>query len=418
MNRSIAMTPINRAKWAHLADTMAAGVAVSLPWSVSATSILVVLWFIAVVPTLDWKEWRREIATPAGGLPIAFFVFGLLGMAWAEVSWSARLQGLESMLKLLVIPLLFVQFRNSSRWMWPLWGFLASTGILLLVSVASVVAPRSLWGLAKNPGVPVKDYIAQSGEFTLAAFGLFYLALMKWTAGARVAAGLLCICGLAFLADIVFIASSRTTLVTIPLLFALFALTQFRGKARIAAVLGGIVCLGIIWMSSGFVRDRLSAVVTEIRQYRTSNAATSAGERIEFWTKAIVLVNEAPVIGHGTGSIREIYRRAAEGRTGIGAEVASNPHNQTFAVALQLGLVGVVLLYAMWIAHLILFRGNGVAAWVGLLVVVQNVIGSLFNSHLFDFTQGWLYAFGVGIVGGAALAGADHTKAQGIARPS
>ena len=45
------------------------------------------------------------------------------------------------------------------------------------------------------------------------------------------------------------------------------------------------------------------------------------------------------------------------------------PHNQTFAVAIELGLVGVAVLWAMWIAHLFLFRGNGLAGWMGLVIV-------------------------------------------------
>ena len=60
-------------------------------------------------------------------------------------------------------------------------------------------------------------------------------------------------------------------------------------------------------------------------------------------------------------------------------------------MAIQLGLVGAAVLWAMWIAHLLLFRGNGLAEWIGLVVVVQNIVGSLFNSHLFDFAQGWVY---------------------------
>jgi O-antigen ligase len=35
--------------------------------------------------------------------------------------------------------------------------------------------------------------------------------------------------------------------------------------------------------------------------------------------------------------------------------------------------------------------------------VAQNVIGSLFNNHLFDFTQAWIYMFGVGVAGGMVL---------------
>ena len=40
---------------------------------------------------------------------------------------------------------------------------------------------------------------------------------------------------------------------------------------------------------------------------------------------------------------------------------------------------------------------------MGLAVVAQNVIGSMFNNHLFDFTQAWIYMFGVGVAGGAVL---------------
>jgi len=37
------------------------------------------------------------------------------------------------------------------------------------------------------------------------------------------------------------------------------------------------------------------------------------------------------------------------------------------------------------------------------LVVVQNIFTSLFNSHLFDFHEGWMYVLGVGIAGGMVL---------------
>jgi len=49
-------------------------------------------------------------------------------------------------------------------------------------------------------------------------------------------------------------------------------------------------------------------------------------------------------------------------------------------------MVGPLVLWAMWVAHLVLFRGGGRMEWVGLVIVVQNIVGSLFNSFLFDFT--------------------------------
>jgi hypothetical protein len=37
------------------------------------------------------------------------------------------------------------------------------------------------------------------------------------------------------------------------------------------------------------------------------------------------------------------------------------------------------------------------------MVVVQNFFTSLFNSHIFDFNEGWMYVLGVGIAGARML---------------
>ena len=75
-------------------------------------------------------------------------------------------------------------------------------------------------------------------------------------------------------------------------------------------------------------------------------------------------------------------------------------------------MVGIVVLYAMWWFHLLLFRGDDLVAWIGLLVVVQNIFTSLFNSHLFDFHEGWMYVLGVGIAGGMTLKFASDNDAM------
>ena len=63
------------------ADALAVAAAVALPWSTSATSILLAIWLIALVPTLSWAELRGALTTPAGGLPVLLFALGVLGMA-------------------------------------------------------------------------------------------------------------------------------------------------------------------------------------------------------------------------------------------------------------------------------------------------------------------------------------------------
>ena len=129
-------------------------------------------------------------------------------------------------------------------------------------------------------------------------------------------------------------------------------------------------------------------------------AATSNGLRLAYWRVSIRSISEAPVFGHGTGSTQQLFSREAEGKSGEWANIIRNPHNQTLYVAIQWGVLGCLVLYAMWYFHLQLFRGSFFASWIGLVIVVQNFISSLLNSHLFDFHEGWVYVLGVGVAGG------------------
>jgi hypothetical protein len=77
-------------------------------------------------------------------------------------------------------------------------------------------------------------------------------------------------------------------------------------------------------------------------------------------------------------------------------------------------LIGAVVLWAMWIAHIALFTGPNAVAWLGLVLVAENILSSAAHSHLFDFNNGWLYVFGVGVLGGTILSQQDGgtTKSQ------
>jgi hypothetical protein len=45
---------------------------------------------------------------------------------------------------------------------------------------------------------------------------------------------------------------------------------------------------------------------------------------------------------------------------------------------------------------------------------VQNIFTSLFNSHLFDFHEGWMYVLGVGVAGGMLL----RARRDGVTGPA
>ena len=47
------------------------------------------------------------------------------------------------------------------------------------------------------------------------------------------------------------------------------------------------------------------------------------------------------------------------------------------------------------------------------MVVVQNIFTSLFNSHIFDFNEGWIYVLGVGVAGGMVWRQSRQEAASG-----
>jgi O-antigen ligase len=261
------------------------------------------------------------------------------------------------------------------------------------------------------PGVQLKDYIVQSGEFLICAFALTHLAITRWRSDRRAQALALALFALVFLANIVFVATGRSTLVIFMVLLPVLAFQRFRWRGVLAIIGAGIILAGVAWTSSPYLRERVLAVAEEIQQYRNENAGNSSGYRLEFWKKSVRFIVAAPVFGHGTGSVIELFRKAASGNGGATGEVTDQPHNQTLLVAIQLGLVGAALLFAMWISHLMLFRGSGMVAWLGVGVVVQNIVACLFNSYLFEFTLGWVYIFGVGVLGGMMLRYREAAKA-------
>jgi O-antigen ligase len=165
-----------------------------------------------------------------------------------------------------------------------------------------------------------------------------------------------------------------------------------------------------MWFASPVLRYRIATSIVEMRQYHTGEEVSSIGEHIAFLKESLPIIASAPVFGHGTGSIPQEFRRITAGETGVAATPTVNPHNQTFAVAIQLGVVGAVVLWAMWIAHVALFTGPGALVWLGLVLVVENILSSTVHSHLFDFNNGWLYVFGVGVLGGTVLCERDSTS--------
>jgi O-antigen ligase len=386
--------------WATTSDIFVILLAVSLPWSTSLVAIFAAALLVSMAPFLDVRAFLRSLRRPICAMPIALFVVAVVGTLWSDAPWGARLYAIGPTVKLLMLPVLFYHFERSARGMWVLMAFLVSCILLMAMSWIVAFEPNlSLkTGAAAERGIFVKNHIAQAQEFALCAVALAFPIVSSLRAKLILPAMLLIAISVNFVINMMFVVVSRTALVTMPIMLAVFALLHLKRRTIVIIFCAGIGLAALTWVASPQLRWRTSTFVSEYEKYKDEGRATSIGLRLEFWQKSLRFIAEAPIIGHGTGSTRGLFERAATGPESTASrEVIGNPHNQTLNVAVQWGVVGIVALYAMWLLHLLLFRGEGLAAWIGLLVVVQNIVTSL------DFHEGWMYVLGVGVAGGMVL---------------
>jgi len=208
---------------------------------------------------------------------------------------------------------------------------------------------------------PVKDYIAQTGEFAVCIFLLAGIALKAWQGQRRGLAWRLC-CALCCSCPTC--ASSRPAALGSwdPGPAAAVHLAAWRSTAN-AGLLLATGALGMaIWFFVPSINNSVADVLNEVRNFQPEGQA------------------HAPESGWSSGESHRLRCRCAADRSrhrldsrsippggrrtiGMAAMASENPHNQTFAVAIQLGLVGTAVLFAMWLAHAALFRVEGLAAW-------------------------------------------------------
>ena len=161
----------DRALWTTIADVYAILTALTLPWSTSLVAIFMVLWLGAVVWVMDWRAFGRLLKQPICYLPLALVGLAVVGTLWSDAERGAQLKAISPTFKLLVLPLLIYHFERSSRGMWVFIAFLVSCTLLMLMSCLVAIEPslslKAPGEQGEGRGIFVKNYIAQSQEFTL-----------------------------------------------------------------------------------------------------------------------------------------------------------------------------------------------------------------------------------------------------------
>lgn len=338
---------------------------------------------IAVARFIVDPSMRTEVAAlvrrPGAWLGLAVVAWSLLALLWSPDPGVGLHRGLMIRAALTTLALAPILVRP-----WPL-----VTGLAMGVGVEAVVQllmftglvpdehyePMTIsGGLSKHPG----NIAVWAGVAGLLLVGRWASSLVGPKAGppasgdSRPRGASTAILVVLALASVV-VAGNRSLLVGLPiavalLAFAVLARISRRARRLACAGLGCLVLLGIVVPSVApdlppvqRVRDLVREVSEGLDADDAGAADTSGGLRMLWWRESVVILQDAPLIGHGSGSTRTAFDRhlaTLDPETVPERAYTDNPHSSIAFELVEHGLVGAFLAAGFVVAMLVASVGR------------------------------------------------------------
>ncbi len=320
-----------------------------LPISTSAVTVaaflLIAGWFLEGA----FKQRLREIGTN----PVCLAVLFYLGLMVIGLLWSRKLgnglAAIDAQVKILMLPLFLTAVRHEHRWRY-LGAFIAGVTVIML----STYLAR--FGLFQYADVTPQHLTKKTSHVfynPMLAFAIYLLLhQLRWGGIRGWRRGLLF--GLVGMMVInMFITEGRTgQLVFFVLMGLLFVQCFPRNilKASVVAIAALPVLLVSTYHGSSVFRERIDQARQEIAEFKT-NPHTSVGQRLQYWKNSWWIIERHPWFGVGTGDFHAHYAWVNL-LVSPWMPYTVNPHNQYILTMVQLGILGLVSLLALFAVHL------------------------------------------------------------------
>ncbi|WP_175688538.1 O-antigen ligase family protein [Burkholderia anthina] len=380
-----------------------------VPVSTALTNVFCALFAVALVISPEfWRNLRTFVTEPVSLAALLILAALAASVAYTVAPHPKAWNWVAKYDKLLLVPFAVLAFRHSNwapvvRRCW--FGTLC---VILLLSTTNYLGLTAI-GPAHATELPLSRAWVFKNHIAAGMFGalLFYqaadLALAARTTLSRAAYA-----GVAAWSLInVFVMLQGRTGQVIALLLILVVAVRFvlllrrQSALRAGLAAGALLLAGAALVAAACTEHngRLVKVVSEVQQYRQTDAATSTGLRLEWYKKGLELYRARPVLGYGAGGLEFEFHKLTAGKTAAEGQLTSNPHNEYMLMAVQLGTLGVLLFVNLIVQ---IARGSRMLdprsrhLLLGWLAIFA--IGSLANSLLLDFAEGHLLVLLAGIL--------------------
>ncbi len=361
-----------------------------LPISTSATTILFALTALLVLVSGAYcQQWRRWLCNPASLCLLAYYAVILLGATYSigsshDIS-KALLQQLRVIEALLIMPVFF----NKQ---WRKYAIIAFLVAMTLTVLASYVH-YYIWGWQTrgqmSPACVFKDNIVQSFLMAI-AIGLLMSKAIESVGLARWGMSLLIV--LMLFNNFVMSVSRTGYVIT-------FAVLLFWSFSYLPPKRVGLVCIGLLLLFFGLfggnttLSSRFEEAWKNSMQYtqQQPDMTTSAASRLEMLKRGWWLFKQSPVIGYGTGSLKQANTVYNQAHAHLPELKFANSNTIYLNAMTRYGVVGLILLFIFftvlwWYAY----RLPDQERYLVRVVLLSVLVGGLFNSWLTDFVPGYL----------------------------
>ena len=368
-----------------------------LPLTVFGANLVIVIICVMWLTTGNYKSKFNQITNNKFILAsIVFFCIHLLGLIWTEdFSWGLHIVH-KMWYSIGLLPILFTIVKKDHIRYY-------ISAFLLSISI-SEIASYLIWfeldepfknGSVENP-TPFMSHISYN---PILAFAIYLVAheLFFNKKLSNVVFSFYSFFVVSMTINM-FITGGRAGQVAFFVVLAVLIL-QFFEKQRLKPILTILIVIPGIFFTSYFTSDlfqkRVNQVYYEIA-YLSDNPTidSSVGLRINYAINSLQIIKENPIIGVGTGDFPNEYLKIHQVKS-PGLTSTSNPHNMYILVLVQLGLLGLASMLAIFY-YQIKYSYNSSNKFirdVGLTLPLVFLVVMLSDSYLLGHYTTLMYVF-------------------------
>lgn len=364
----------------------------AIPISVAATSICLTLTILSLILAGNWRvKYRPALANHVAIAAIILFIAFLIGSIYSTATLPYVMKGLHKYGKLLLIPL-FMPAIPDKKWQnIAINAFLGAIILNIFLAYTNALHLTNLY-FFKNHTSPMdvfRGHIDMSFFMAVASYIFARRALAssnyRWLNSALF---------LLTVYVLLFLNAGRTGYAVFAILICTLLWQQLRWKGVLTAIIAIPLFTTAIYISSPTFKIRTHEAVTNaIKYHQDKQKNTSIGLRLTFIHNSLKLIKQRPIIGYGTGSFKQEFRKQFGLIPGFRNGLVT-PHNEFLLITEQLGIIGLLLFICLLLTQISTAKKlDPEIKPIAQAVVAAFIVGAFCNSMLYTTATGHFFVY-------------------------